>query len=599
MNIDLKYIIRFARRIFFLAVLLPLLLSCADTDEGGQDDVRTANSKVNVKVSLSVNAPGSQNGNASTRTADAGPYQLTGIDGENRIVTLTVFLVPYDGTKEVRTATEYKTIPIVSGEVVDNGNGSYTISAEMSTTMGQKHIYVGANLRQAQMTAFVSNEAFKSTATTQADVLAEIMDLDSDGNGSNIVMFGAYNATASSAGATEVEIVTGTTDYDLTSHSAVSLERLVSKTLLTFSLRSDFTGVGDTDSRTNEVAFNDMFESRDGYGTANYHGWCQLSDISYILNTTNKQVYLERKPSTVVHSDDNTALDNMNKYWNQDPNQAITSYISYDATNMAITKDDGYSDHFINLTRDQFVYSSSPFDASLMAAYPIAYDESLLNTSGTNAAITTSSAHQQTGLYCLENTVNNDYVATDWGGASDGFTVDDVAEYVTTHMVVAVRYIPKTFYVKNGDVLTETTFATRTAAETALAAYSDAIDAVTYPANTYWVNIKEYKYYNSEARRQAITNGTYNADQFVKYVGGYNYFYTFIDPLQATANGVLTYEGNASSIWGMDRNSYHLLNVPAITLPSTPNLTDYIRVNSISTLDWNNRGSTTVKVTPQ
>jgi len=598
LKVDHIVIIRHARRTLFF-VLLALLVSSCKRDEIYFDDLRLNTNVVNVDVEMIVKKPDGVPRRA-TRAVDTGPYLLTGTDAENTVNTLTLFLVNLDDSgNEIRTTSEYHTVYLGSNEMTDNGDGTYTITLELSTTLGKKHLYVGANLRSAQIAAFVSGSAYQSSSTTQAGVMSEVMDFDASGNGSNIAMFGAYNAIGASAEASEVEITSTTTTLDLTTTQSVALERLVGKVLLTFTKRTDFTGVGDTDCRTDEITFNDVFEGLTGYGTANYHGWCQLSDIRYVLNATNKQVYLERRPSAVVHGDtDIGALDNITMYWNQDPNQAISSYVGYNSSTMELDTISGYSDHFIHSTKSEITYDETnggPFASTYLTAQPLAYDEALLNTSGSNTAITTASAHQQAGLYCLENTVLNDYGD---GSSFGGYSVDDVAGYVSTHLAIAIRYIPKTFYVVESAALVETTFATRSAAETALAAWTDNDASVTYPANTYWINMQTNKYYTSEARKLAVAGGA-DATQFTQFSGGYSYFRTFIDPLQKTTAGVLTYENNAKTIWGLDRNSYHLLNVPAITLPSTPNLTDYIRVNSLTDLTWTSSGSTSIKVTPQ
>jgi len=590
MNIDLTYLSRCAKKAFSFAILL-LLWSCVYVDDGGREDVHPYTSLVNVQVKLRILTPDDAN-NPVTRAVDTGPYKLTGTTAENGINTITLFLVKLDdGGNEIRTAMDYQTVFLGGSQLAANGDGSYTATIDLPTTLGNKHLYVGANMRATQISAFVSNQAYKSSATTQRGVLADVMDIDSDGNGSNILMFGAYNEDGSSAGPSTVSIASGASVIDLTGNSPVGLERLVSKVLLTFTQRTDFTGVGDSDSRTEEITFNDMFET--DYTTTDYHGWSSLSDVKYILNTTNKQVYLERNNSKVEHSDANSKLDNITKYWNVDPNQAIGSFVAYNATSMDIEKESGYTDHFINYVSSDITYDETnnvPFASSMLSAQPLAYESAKLSNNGTVPA-----NHQTAGLYCLENTVSNDFGdGSSWGG----YTIDDVASYVSTHIVVAIRYIPKTFYVVSGNALSETTFATRAGAMAALPAYTDTDVNVTYPANTYWVNMTERKYYNSEAKKLAVTNGT-DATKFIQIAGGYSYFRTFIDPLQHTSSGVLTYTNNATTVWGLDRNSYHILNVENITVPSMPNLTDYIRVNSISNLTWNNRGSTSQKVTPQ
>jgi len=597
MHFDLTYLLRSAKKYLFLAALLPLLFSCVVVERDSVEDAVLLDTKqltdeVNVDITLRFKAPGNVKG-TSTKAVDEGPYQLTGTDGENEINTITLFLVRLDGSgNEVRTATDFYTV-YTGGGLTDNNDGTYTVSMSLFTNLGDKHIYLGANMRSSQIAAFVNGTAYQSEATTQTDVLSDVMDIDGSGNGSNILMFGAYNETGSSASPSTVTIASGTVDYDFTSNTAVSLERLVNKVLLTFTKRTDFTGITDTDTplaRTDEITFNDVFEGT--YGTATYHGWSSLSDVQYVLNTTNKQVYLERRPSSVTHADANSALDNVNMYWNQDPNLSLSSYVSYNAGTMELAKVSGYADHFINYAPGDISYDETnevPFASALITAQPLAYDTGKLSIDGL-----VSASHQTAGLYCLENTVGNDYGD---GSAWGGYMIDDIAGYVTTHVVVAIRYIPKTFYVASGSSMVETTFATRAEAESALAAWTDSETSVTYPANTYWVNMQTNKYYTSAARKIAIANGE-DETQFTEFSGGYSYFRTFIDPLQKT-NGVLTYEGNTASIWGMDRNCYHLLNVQSITLPSTPNLTDYIRVNSYSTLTWNDRGSTSIEVTPQ
>ena len=52
-----------------------------------------------------------------------------------------------------------------------------------------QHVYIGANLSDSQIAAFLAGEPIVSSATSAPGVLDEVMDFDADGKACNMVMF--------------------------------------------------------------------------------------------------------------------------------------------------------------------------------------------------------------------------------------------------------------------------------------------------------------------------------------------------------------------------------------------------------------------------
>lgn len=522
----------------WLAVLL--FAGCAD-NEGclpqGSNGIPSGAPEVTAYVRLSL-FPG---GKAQARST--GNDTVHGTDGENKITSLTVFLIGTDGNgEEDWSNVQYgwftglalsETSGEASGSTAGNTSGSssgISYTARVKTKAGRKKIYVGANLTPNQVTAFVHNNSdgkglYASLATGYAELVSELAAPTKDG----IVMFGQGSGTI------EVTDGNGQSEETALSGGEIELTRVVAKVLLTCDVQSS--------GNSEYVNLSD-----------NTAGWIKRTDVRYQLQTLNRKLYLVKQPG------------------NADPNYKLSDYIrKIDGNNYEACEN--VADEFIRTTDHSGAITDFPGVAE-------AYSADKLPGTATATPYTG-------GLYCPENTTTaDDYTFTDAEKRTIPLTV-------TTYMVVAVKYIPKKITTESGEqALSSPDDITALLPEVTQS--TTGLNGKTHAAGTYFS--KDMKtFYSYEGMQKAITqsDGTLTDKDFMAYEGGTGYFYTYIDGEQPTdgSKGLIF-----SSASGLLRNRYYILRVTEMGIPA-PMPVELIKVNT-RVLDWVAGGQGTITVKP-
>ena len=406
----------------------------------------------------------------------------------------------------------------------------YVFRQTLEVETGAKHIYIGANLKEEHIEAFKQNKPISPSNEGPAVNMVMTPDPTHSGQGTDIAMFGQIKMAN---GSEDIVISEGTTDYYLSGN----LERLTAKVLLTCD------------------------EGEPGLVRTGGLGWVETSKIRYTLNVTNKHTYI-------------------NKHWdtqysvNMDPNWSLTSWVIAGASGYE-AKDD-HAEQFEAWDHDMLMQRL--FD-DRYSAVPLRYDESKVGAGN-------SDKHYVEGLYCLENTAYNDMELS-------GDALDNAARVATTHVVMAVRFLPRRFYGGAGTLIEAESL------DKVLTYYLvNGAGSGPYVNGTYFTRVVNgtLTYYAYTGMQKTIqdSGGTLSEADFTRYEGGYSYYTTFIDG--NADNLKLTYNGCDS--WGVQRDHYYILTVDKITRPGTPiPWDDYIRVNS-QTVNWNHRGSQDVIIRP-
>lgn len=495
------------------------------SDEEG-DTITKCEVRQTITLNLTITHP-----DASINTrASLGPYELSFTRNEAAVKRITAFVVdlkPDDGTED------YDKIKYHSTDIdpIDFYNGIYVFRQTLEVETGAKHIYIGANLRDEHIKAFIANKPISPSGDGPAVNMVMTPDPTHSGQGTDIAMFGQIKMAN---GSEDIVISEGTTDYYLSGN----LERLTAKVLLTCD------------------------EGEPGLVRTGGLGWVETSKIRYTLNVTNKHTYINK------HWDSQYSV-------NMDPNWSLKSWVKANGSGFESPGD--YDEQFEAWEPE--ILMQRLFD-DRYSAVPLRYDESKVGAGD-------SENHYVEGLYCLENTAYNDM------GLS-GDALDNAARVATTHVVMAVRFLPRRFYGGAGTLIEAESL------DKVLTYYlvKDA-GSGPYVNGTYFTRTVNgtLTYYAYTGMKRAITDsgGTLSEADFTRYEGGYSYYTTFIDG--NADNLKLTYNGCDS--WGVQRDHYYILTVDKITRPGTPiPWDDYIRVNS-QTTEWFSRGSQEVVIKPK
>lgn len=489
-----------------------------------------------VTLNLAISHP-----DASFNTRASEDYELSFTRNEAAVKSLTAFIVDLnqDGTEN------YKGAKVFSTEIdpVDFYNGIYIYRQTAEVETGTKRIYVGANLKPEHIEAFINNEPLTLEGDGPAVNMVMTPDPTHSGQGTDIAMFGQIKTKNGSA---DITISENVDEYYLSG----DLERLTAKVLLTCV----------ADENDGSTAFEEGCVARE---TAD--GWVKITDIRYTLNVTNRSTYIDRRI-------DNTYNINI------DPNWSIGSYVSDNGG--SIGKTDGYTGEFDAYERDEII--ERLWD-NRFSTTPQLYDSGKIGEAS-------SENHYTEGLYCLENTSFNNI------GLS-GSLVDDAAQLTTTHIVLAVRFIPRYFIGAYSDNYTDCESYGR-ALNTIFVTGEDR-GSGDYSTGTYWTRVVdgELKYYAwTGVKKEMANNAELTIEDFTRYDGGWSYFTTFVDGDTSDSDTKLTY--SERDAWGVQRDHYYILAIDHITHPGSPVPWDeFIRVNSVTTV-WVNKGSQDIIIRP-
>lgn len=528
----------------WLSVMALLFVSCSKEDTAGRHD-STNDTDSPATLTLMVAHPDAVL--IKAKADDKGPYDVPYTNAESAISNLIFFI--FDVDSEGNESIDPKQIFEVNSP--EFTNGIYTFEKAVTLKPGKKHIYVTANINAKQKQLIYesssNNNNFKMddiilAGNTHDEALANVVkdDISHSGQGTNILMSAQAFRGDPFNPDFDIEIVDGSKEKYLL---AAQLKRLVAKVLVT------------------------CREGEPGFVASGGKFIVPTADIRYCLNTTAKQTYLKERH--------NKAAD-----INEDPDWVLQDYSSQ-------TGNDTYSRHYMYCSGGELI---SRIHDQRYSTIPMAYDENRIEI---------NENHYSEGLYCLENTVS--------AGNGSWTDIDATAKFATTHIVMKVRMIPRTIQRSN---LNNMYLKARTEEhdgidnwywEYALTAGTDEKDGgKPYPVGTYWELTQNGSttYYGEMGRDQMISDGKATLNEFVKHEGGYCWFYTFIEGGKNTTDGsTLSYVGD--SYWGLQRNSYYIVNIEKFTQLGEPGTDgDFIRINS-QTLEWIQRGSQEVIIKPK
>lgn len=517
--------IRFMTRLWTFAVVCWCMSSCSmiwsEAEELQQCKVLQT-----VSLNLTIAHP-----DASIHTRAELEYDdLTFSRNEASVKSLTAFLVDLnaDGTEIYGEGkVKYFSTEIDPSEFK---SGIYVLRQTLEVETGVKHVYVGANLKEEHIKAFINNKPLTLNGEGPAVNMVMTSDPSHTGQGTDIAMFGQLlNRNDRSK---RIEIKEDTRDYYL--HT--DLERLTAKVLLTCKEDEDLIGYVETEDE----------------------GWVEISKVRYMLNATNRHTYINK------HRDESYDR-------NIDPNWKVEESL---VEGSKVTPVEGLFESWKTEELRQRLFDERFSTAALK------YDETKIGEGN-------KESHYTEGIYCLENTTFNDSYLI-------GNEKDAAAKELTTHIVIAIRFIPKKVYT-GGNVI-DGQGPTQMDLDNVFTKYLVAVDG--HEVGTYWTrtdaNGKVY-YYGDYSKKEYIKKYGASEKDFTCYEGGWSYYTTFIDG--TPENLQISYAGR--ECWGVERDHYYILSIDKITKPGAQIPSDeYIRVNS-KTIPWVNRGSKEVIIKPK
>lgn len=510
---------------FFLAVLAAGCVKTSETEapllpaEGGGP----------VRVSFTVNVPDAVR-SPGTRAAD-NDYLLAGQAGENEVNRITLFLVGVSQGNELRGRDVVSSSQTISSDHKNDAVHACTINT-VGTGAIRQHIYIGANLTDAQISAFAAGNPITSSATTATGVLDEVMDFsngnDGSGDGCNIAMFTRVKNPVLSPDAADPYLfqLTGNDNLNGTGGNTqtITLERVVSKVLLTFSLE---TKTYYPNNRATTVTDNIIFKRGSGLSSWGTNvAWCTLDDVRYAILPVGRRFFL----------DGEAAPDN------------ASEFLTINEDNRPASSD------------GRTLWVNDPFAAAPPA--PLAYDASRLKDSAASADPAT---HYCEGIYTWESLWTND-ISTPSSLGLGLETVDEAMRGLVPSLVIRMKIVPARLHRDPSNVSERNNITTRATAES----YLDDGSFYFYvgPLN----DENHQGFYTTETYEAALMLPDYGPSDFVLYEHGYCYYWTFINAPSLDANGAQTFAGSTGSVVGLGRNAYYILNVPEAVLPGAPTL---------------------------
>lgn len=464
----------------------------------------------------------------------------TGSDGENTINNIYLFAVDYNPESGEETVEDVVKVDLVPGDFTPNGvRAGHTFKL----SSGTKRFYVGANMTEEHVSAFKNKTAMK--ADTYESALTMVMNNynTKDGNGTNILMISAP----------AIEEATSKSDIDISEkkylYITAKLKRLVSKVMVV----ADYDGTeSDPDIRSGEAIPYIRKENLGFY-----------FDFQFILNNTNRAI--------TIQETFNENFAEGEPRFNIDPNWKLSSIVEKDSDGLIRYKSMwDITANFTNWDTDGL--------------------KERLESTGNwwcSGVPSSSSALNGKGLYCLENTVFDDF--SDKAALSKQEKTN-AAFLATTHIYLKARFAPMTIH-GDKDNSSHTT--------------DDRI------SHLYWQTDKDgknrYTFYIHKTSRQFftytgvnrwITNNNAQWSDFEEYSGGWVYFRTFFEEGgKDDTDKEITYEG--INYWGIRRNDYCILTIKDIENwgESAPGEA-FIKVRS-KTVPWRNRGNSIIEITPE
>lgn len=559
---------------FLSCFALLLTGGCREQDCVEEIDTSHANNSLYLNLSLRVN-------DGSGAVSRAAGDEILGTSDENAIHSLYIYLFNSETGALVYWAD------ITNLYQADNTK-TYVIKLQDINLPENVSIYLAANLTRQQAESITSPKAtYKTNATSYTRAINEFAPYEF------MPQFGVTgiskrNIGIAMTGQAVLKTDENQKDFDIYQYTSpdtplplkVDLERVVAKALLTVA-------VATTDNIAEGADKNEDYALIDS-GNKN-KGWVRISDIYYFPNGTNKSLYWFKQ------------TDN-----NEDPNSDLTYYI---------TSTEADTELALNTAKYQndFVYYNQTEQYKLYYAY---YQAQKFDQETDNNRYTA-------GMYFLENTFTIPEETSEYKTQLENYKL---ALPMVTSISIALRYTPKEIYVEKGlyeklekgegmsaserekwntmkgkyqgnkpwDEATWTEGVSVSAvifndeadaqfvltmslklnkAYISSTEYGNQVTNGTYsgskfPDNTFFAFTPEtdtddkflYHYYTYGAR-QNIVNPIY----YVPYVGGWAYYYTYLDG-DSTDFGEGTNSSKAEySDSQVKRNTYYILKLNKIT----------------------------------
>ena len=520
---------------------------------GCSEDAMLPDGQTNVpsKTLLTLNFAIEGENAASRAEGDDSP-EHPAVDWEDDIVTLQVFIKHADDTWEE---------PIYLWDITGS---PYTIKLN-DLDLTETTVYVGANLTMEQTQAFIRQKTDGSAYTFSTNVFDLVTDfspystVDTDLTGRrHIAMFCTegikpkVTETSEDEEATPIEYTTG----------PFNLKRLVAKILVT--CKTDENGYVPVSNKNAE----------------NFEGWIRQSDVKYIVNGLNRKTYIMQQ----INNEATTEYANV-----VDPNNILSESVSNNG--------DFYFQPIEGAYDSPYLRSALPFVETSLSSYT-------------------------EGIYCPENT----------------FALDETIQLEgqqpqITHVCVAAKFTPQNLWVeydlfdyvanqqniepevkeaikqlrpsdgKPGDVVKIECTSEAVASQLLLSSLQLANNRNEFPEGTYFYHNEEKTFYTYGAMRRNATMDDIETNpgvfgDFVPYVGGWGYYYTYVDN-QEDYNPTPDDWNEFYRHGQVERNRYYILNITGFTQPgSSVTNPNYIMVHTYS-LPWKEGGSGEITLNPE
>lgn len=568
-----------------------LLLTGGCQEQNCVEEIDTSHARNSLYLNLSLRV--NDGSGAVSRATDEGV--IPGTDDENTIHSLYIYLFNSETGDLVYWAD------ITNLYQADNTK-TYVIKLQDLNLPENVSIYLAANLTRQQAESITSPTAsYKTNATSYTRAINEFAPYEFmpqfGVTGISKRDIGIAMTGQAVSGSDKVFDIHGYTSPDNPLALTVNLKRVVAKALLTIAPAS-----------SNKIA--EGYDKNEAYAVIesgnDNKGWVRISDIYYFPNGTNKSLHWFEQED------------------NADPNPDLTKYISSAGTDAELSLN---TENYQN----DFVYYNQTEQYKLYYAYYQAQKfDQRIDDSNTYTA----------GMYFLENTFT---IPKETSGYKTQLESYKLALPMVTSISIALRYTPKEIYVEKGlydqlesgtgmsaserqewaDMKTKYTnkepwddtswsdvgaviFKDEADAQFVLTMslklnnayissteYGNQVTNGTYsgskfPDNTFFAFTPEtntdesflYHYYTYGAR-QKIENPIY----YVPYVGGWAYYYTYLD-----GDGTNTTNKAVYSDSQVTRNTYYILKLNKITrLGGSKSDPNNIQVNT-TVVPWKKGG---------
>lgn len=472
---------------------------------------------------------------------------------ENNIVTLQVFIKHADGTWEE---------PIYLWDITGS---PYTVELD-DLDLTQTTVYVGANLTMAQAQAFIQQETDDAAYTFTNNAFDLVTDL-SPYSTENSDLTGRRHIAMFCTEGIAPQVIETDEDGKPTKYttSGFSLKRMVAKILVT--CKADET---ITDGETN-VDYVPVFES--------FEGWIRQSDVKYLVNGLNRKTFIMQRIDDEAQPYANVV----------DPNNKL---------------------FVTNANNDDFYFQpiEGEYDSPYLRA-TLPFAEAELNS-------------YTEGIYCPENT----------------FALDETIQLEgqqpqITHVCVAAKFTPQNLWVeydlfdyvanqqniepevkeaikqlrpsdgKPGDIVEIECTSEAVASQLLLSSLQLANNRNEFPEGTYFYHNEEKTFYTYGAMGRNATMDDIETNpgvfgDFVPYVGGWGYYYTYVDnrkDYNPTPDDWNEFYRHGQ----VERNRYYILNITGFTQPgSSVTNPNYIMVHTYS-FPWIDGGSGEITLNPE